>query len=209
MEEPARRREFVNRKGLIVAAALDVFAEVGFQKASMREIANRAGMTQAAIYYHFSDKTALLMNIISAFSEDLIARLDAVLQTPGEPKSKLGKLIYEQLDLVGTRKNELKILMEDKVHLAESDRAEIKLFERKIFRIYKTCLDQMKEEGDLNDINSVVAAFGILGSINWVYHWYREDGDVSFDEVKDSILTFALSGCCKSAKFAAKLREAV
>jgi TetR/AcrR family transcriptional regulator len=46
-------------RGAILAAALDVFSERGFDGASTREIASRAGVTQPLLNYHFSSKDEL------------------------------------------------------------------------------------------------------------------------------------------------------
>src|SRR3979411_752407 len=49
--------------------AIELFAQHGYQKTSLREIAERLGMTKAALYYHYPSKQALLLAII----EPLIA----------------------------------------------------------------------------------------------------------------------------------------
>jgi AcrR family transcriptional regulator len=53
--------------------ALELFATQGFEKTSLREIAERLGITKAALYYHFPSKDALLGAIV----DPLIADLDA------------------------------------------------------------------------------------------------------------------------------------
>jgi AcrR family transcriptional regulator len=45
----------------ILDAALDLFTDQGFDGASLREIAQRVGVTKAALYYHFSSKEEMLM----------------------------------------------------------------------------------------------------------------------------------------------------
>jgi AcrR family transcriptional regulator len=45
----------------ILDVALDLFVTQGYDKASLREIAERMGFTKAALYYHFASKSDLLM----------------------------------------------------------------------------------------------------------------------------------------------------
>lgn len=45
----------------ILDVALDLFVEKGYDKTSLREIAERMGFTKAALYYHFASKSDLLM----------------------------------------------------------------------------------------------------------------------------------------------------
>ncbi|HEY6274709.1 MAG TPA: TetR/AcrR family transcriptional regulator [Streptosporangiaceae bacterium] len=68
----------------IQAIALDLFAEQGYDKTSLREIAEGLGVTKAALYYHFNSKE----DIVRSFTEDYRAELDEVItwgasQPPG------------------------------------------------------------------------------------------------------------------------------
>jgi AcrR family transcriptional regulator len=44
--------------------AVELFARHGYERTSLREIAERLGMTKAALYYHYPSKQALLLSII-------------------------------------------------------------------------------------------------------------------------------------------------
>jgi AcrR family transcriptional regulator len=65
--------------------ALELFAEQGYEKTSLREIAERLGVTKAALYYHFKSKE----DIVHSFTDDYFAEFDALLdwakdQPPGD-----------------------------------------------------------------------------------------------------------------------------
>jgi AcrR family transcriptional regulator len=55
--------------------ALELFAEQGYEKTSLREIAERLGVTKAALYYHFRSKE----DIVHSFTDDYFAAIDALL----------------------------------------------------------------------------------------------------------------------------------
>ena len=59
----------------IKEVALDLFTEQGYEKTSLREIAERLGVTKAALYYHFKSKD----EIVNGFVEDRLAHLDELL----------------------------------------------------------------------------------------------------------------------------------
>src|SRR5215472_471729 len=59
----------------IQAIALELFAEQGYEKTSLREIAERLGVTKAALYYHFKSKE----DIVRSFVEDYRAELEQVI----------------------------------------------------------------------------------------------------------------------------------
>lgn len=52
------------RKGEILHAAMEVFAEKGYDGGSMREIASRVGVTEPALYRHFTGKEALFIALM-------------------------------------------------------------------------------------------------------------------------------------------------
>ena len=54
--------------------ALELFAEQGYEKTSLREIAERLGVTKAALYYHFKSKE----DIVHSFTDDYFTELDAL-----------------------------------------------------------------------------------------------------------------------------------
>jgi TetR/AcrR family transcriptional regulator len=66
----------------ILAAALDVFSELGFDGASTREIARRAGVTQPLLNYHFSNKDELwrtaVDEVFGALNAALSARIEGL-----------------------------------------------------------------------------------------------------------------------------------
>jgi AcrR family transcriptional regulator len=55
--------------------ALDLFLEQGYEGTSLREIAERLGVTKAALYYHFKSKD----DIVNSFIEDRLAGLDKLI----------------------------------------------------------------------------------------------------------------------------------
>ncbi|MDG4833156.1 helix-turn-helix domain containing protein [Solwaraspora sp. WMMD1047] len=65
-----------NTRSRIQAIALELFTEQGYEKTSLREIAERLGVTKAALYYHFKSKD----DIVNSFVSDRISRLDELVK---------------------------------------------------------------------------------------------------------------------------------
>src|SRR5215467_885410 len=71
-------------KSRLCALALQLFAEQGYEKTSLREIAERLGVTKAALYYYFKSKEDIVRSLV----EDYAAQIDELIawaktQTPG------------------------------------------------------------------------------------------------------------------------------
>lgn len=65
------QRRRTDTRGQIQEIALELFAEQGYEKTSLREIADRLGVTKAALYYHFKAKD----DILRALFEDHMERI--------------------------------------------------------------------------------------------------------------------------------------
>jgi AcrR family transcriptional regulator len=64
----------------ILDVALDLFIEQGYDKTSLREIADRLGFTKAALYYHFERKEDILLALhlrLHSLVPDVLDRLDS------------------------------------------------------------------------------------------------------------------------------------
>jgi AcrR family transcriptional regulator len=72
--EPAGR----DTKAAIERAALELFSTQGYEKTSLREIAEQVGITKASLYYHYSSKQELLQHIVGTFFEEMLEVLKAV-----------------------------------------------------------------------------------------------------------------------------------
>ncbi len=70
----------------ILDVALDLFVDQGYDKTSLREIAERMGFTKAALYYHFASKSDILMGLHMRMHN----ALDDLLPELGNPPVSLG-----------------------------------------------------------------------------------------------------------------------
>ena len=69
-------REQSDTRTRIQAVALELFIEQGYEATSLREIAERLGVTKAALYYHFKTKE----DIVASLVQDRIEALEALLE---------------------------------------------------------------------------------------------------------------------------------
>ena len=69
-------RRHTDTKARIQEVALELFAQQGYEKTSLREIAERLGVTKAALYYHFRTKE----DIVASMFDDLMAQIDEIIE---------------------------------------------------------------------------------------------------------------------------------
>ncbi|HEY1487219.1 MAG TPA: helix-turn-helix domain-containing protein, partial [Micromonosporaceae bacterium] len=83
----------------ILAAAVELFAEQGYDKTSVQEVVERAGVTKGALYHYFSAKDDLLFEIYRSLLAEQMAGLDRIMSERRDPASTVRAIIA---DLVRT-----------------------------------------------------------------------------------------------------------
>ncbi len=78
-----------------MAAAKEEFMEKGYEKASMRSIADRCGMTAAGIYRHCKDKEDLFCQLVSPSEDKLKEWAKEHIQRYADPAKKGKKIIWQ------------------------------------------------------------------------------------------------------------------
>src|ERR1700759_1999467 len=94
-------------RGRILEAALELFADSGFEGASTRAIADRAGVNLPAIQYYFGSKEGLYRAVVEQISQQMQAgvspiadRVRDVLQNGQPSRQRLVDLLSDMLDIV-------------------------------------------------------------------------------------------------------------
>jgi AcrR family transcriptional regulator len=90
--EPKFRRRPEARPAEILAAALEVFAERGFQAARLEEVAKRAGVSKGALYLYFETKADLFRAVVTDAISPNIERVKAMAtaEVPLETAVRMG-----------------------------------------------------------------------------------------------------------------------
>jgi AcrR family transcriptional regulator len=81
-----------DRREAILDAARSAFAERGFHKTSLDSVAERAGVSKALLYEHFSSKRELYVAMLEMHVHELVERISGAVAgaEPGEPRMRAG-----------------------------------------------------------------------------------------------------------------------
>ena len=106
-----RTAEVGNTRERILQVALDLFGRQGYSGTSIRDIANRMGMTKAAVYYHFPSKENLLADILTP----AMTRVGHVLTTAGQVRTSEQRraLVTALVDVVGDVGPQVVVMLSD------------------------------------------------------------------------------------------------
>jgi AcrR family transcriptional regulator len=84
---PKRVEESTSTRDRILDVALELFSDEGYDKTSLREIAERLGFSKAAIYYHFASKEDILRELHHRLHDFGRAALDTLGKSEGSPEA--------------------------------------------------------------------------------------------------------------------------
>jgi AcrR family transcriptional regulator len=103
----------------ILRAALDLFAEHGYQRTSLRQIGERLQLTKAAVLYHFPAKEHLLAALVEPLVADLETLLDAAEAGPAEQARRT--VLEGWVDTMLTHRRPLGMLFHDIALITRGD----------------------------------------------------------------------------------------
>jgi TetR/AcrR family transcriptional regulator, regulator of cefoperazone and chloramphenicol sensitivity len=86
-----------NTRAKILGAAGEVFAEQGFEGATIRAITERAGVNVAAVNYHFRDKAELYTRVVVDACSARAVWHDVIVESPSSPEERLRSMIFHFL----------------------------------------------------------------------------------------------------------------
>lgn len=190
---PARRgRPGYDREG-ILAVAVQVFNEQGYDATSVSDLARRLGLTKSALYHHFSSKEELLSVAVEAALGGLEAVFDDPRASAGAASDRLRFVLVGATDVLVTRLPAVTLLLRVR---GTSPVEQAALERRRAFDHRVTALvADAQAEGDVrDDVDAAVAARLLFGMINSVVEWYRPGGGVDGGRLGADIVRIALDG---------------
>ena len=181
------------KRASIVRAAAQCFNRSGFHGTSMDDIAERLGVTKAALYRYVDNKHELLYASFNMAMDSSFATLDAAerLQTSGLEKLRAAVSGY-LTELIGKLGHPV-VLLEDKALKPDQQRAIIRRRDQ-AERRYRALVEEGIRDGSIGPCNPKIAVFALMGAINWVPKWYRPDGELSAAEVVEALVDLITTG---------------
>lgn len=110
------------RKLALLNAAIELFAEHGYDRVTIREIGDRLGMTSASLYRHYDGKAALLADAVDLVIHPMIEELDRIAATPATPRQRLAEAIEFHAQFALDHRTYLRVYYLESRHLSQEAR---------------------------------------------------------------------------------------
>ena len=190
-DRPALGERYDRRQADVVEASAAVFAEHGYERTSVAELAERLGLATGALYHYFSGKEELLIRICDQLMSPLLAASEEVLAAGSPPERQLRELVRLWVAHVTRHRDHLLVFQQVR-HLVDHGeqwreiRSDRKSFERLLAGAIGQALGPgRREEADL-------ALYALLGMVNHTAQWYRPRGPLSAEQIADGYVDLVL-----------------
>lgn len=149
----------------ILDAATELFAERGFARTTIRQIADRAAANSALIYYYFGSKGGLLESMVARMHGGVRANLERTAELSGTPRQQLERFIRLQVVLLRKRAPLLRFVLREILSRNEIVLGMIRqAVDVNLGRVVEL-IEEGKAAGEFRDVDAHLAARTLMGSL--------------------------------------------
>lgn len=196
-EGKASQREETFEK--ILGAALDLFVSRGFEGTRVDEIAEAAGLTKGAIYFHFSTKDDVLLTLLDQVEKNFVDPMDRRVRRAGPgAREKFVAFAHQQSEL-GVGRTKLAILaIKTSSDLAAGDARfgpKIRQIYRRLYDIVEDIIELGRAQGEFRtDIGTrQLASFVIAAHDGTFLEWQRRGLELKPPEIIHAFRSLVLA----------------
>ncbi|HEY4021859.1 MAG TPA: TetR/AcrR family transcriptional regulator [Pseudonocardiaceae bacterium] len=184
----------------ILAGAKAAFEEHGYHGTTVRDIAQRAGVTVPGLYYHYESKQAMLIALLMGSMQALLDRCDTALAKAGEdPRSRLSALVECVVEFMARHASQG--LTSELRSLEPDNRTRYVALRDELEQLTRDIVTAGNNAGMFNAEFPVETTRAVLTMCDAVGRWYRPGGRLSPGTVAKRYVAIAFNtvGCREPA----------
>ena len=152
---------------LILRAAEIEFANRGFARARLEDIAEPVGITRAAVIYHFGDKETLYAAVLEATFKALAERIRAALEADAPHAERVEQLIGAWVDYAAERPTLARLFMREVADSPRELAPEIRHLVDPMFSVVTEGIEKGQREGAFRKIDPALVVSVLAGATVW------------------------------------------
>lgn len=194
-----RRRDRIQKRDAVVKVAASLFLELGYDRASLNEVAQRLNITKPALYNYFRSKDEILLECYRLGRErvdDAVAAIDASRQSGLE---KVRGFIRAYALVMTEDFGTCLARLDDRV-LAPDDRAGIRSAKRSLDDALRRYIGEGIEDGSIRSCDPKLSAFIIFGALHGIGHWFDAAGEFDAATISSRYAEELTAGMAGSTK---------
>ena len=179
----------------ILKNAAKVFADEGFDRASMSLLARECGISKANIYHYYDSKDALLFDILDTYLKALRERICGIDLDGMSPEEQLRAIISETLLAYQGADNEHRVQSTGIPALPPEQQDVLRGYQREMVKHMSDAIRAVAPavfDGDKGKLYSITMS--VFGMLNWFYMWNSKAGADAREDYATLVSDLTLSG---------------
>jgi AcrR family transcriptional regulator len=178
----------------ILGAALELFAEKGYDATSVNQVVIRAGVTKGALYHYFAAKEDLLYEIYRGLLDQQLADLERISVEEPDPSRALSAVIHDLVVTTITHRREVIVFSRESARLSTERWRALQRDWRRYQDIVRRVIRDAQRQGTFSAAASPeLASWMIFGFTTSLPTWYRPDGPKSPADIAADASGFVLA----------------
>jgi AcrR family transcriptional regulator len=183
----------LSTKQRIEQAALQLFAAKGFEATGIRDIADRVGISTAALYHYMGSKEELLIDFMLVSMVQLTRVAREALTAADGPTAELATLVRAHVGF-HTLDPQRSLVADDELRaLSEEAFTRVMQLRDGYEQIWAETLDRGLCNGEFHFADASITRLALLEMCNGVARWYSDRGPKRPDEIADEFTNLALA----------------
>jgi len=192
--------DYDKRKENILQHSAELFAEVGYHKASIDQLAEASNITKSLIYHYFKSKQDILYQCMLNHVELLRSTARGCIDANQSSKDQLQNILLQFLQIYETAGARHRILVNDLQQLLPEQKSEIVIIQNDITQIFKTLITRITGPEDQDKNLDTARTFLLLSMINWTHTWFNADGTMTSQELGKLVYDIFVNGVAGAAQ---------
>ncbi len=190
-----------NKEATILAEACRLFATNGFAETSIRDIADAAGISNAALYHFFADKNELFARIFVSVTSQLCAFVESRID-PSETATRRLRAFMRGYGTFFEDHTYMCIAASSSFRaLGDSPKRDEAIYWRDRYEgIVRAIIRQGMDRGEFREGDAALVGRAVLSCLNWLHRWYRPSGRLTPIEIVDGYADILIGGIAAPAK---------
>ena len=174
------RETVVDSRQEILRTAARLFQQRGYDATSMNDVAAALKLSKGGLYHHFQSKDEILFEIMNHAMEMTQERVIAPVRGIADPVERLRALIRLHIEVVlSPRDREITVMLHENHPLPPALRKRINHRKKEYVHFVESLIaDVQRTRSATAAVSPRAAAFALLGMINWIYQWYKPEGEL-------------------------------
>ncbi|TJZ43508.1 TetR/AcrR family transcriptional regulator [Streptomyces piniterrae] len=177
----------------LLATATRLFAEQGYDRTSVQEIVDAAGVTKGALYHYFGSKDDLLHEVYGRVLRLQQERLDHFADADAPVERRLRDAAADVVVTTIENLDDTKIFFRSMHHLSPEKDKQVRAERRRYHERFRALIEEGQHTGVFAaDIPADLVVDYHFGSVHHLGTWYRENGPLSPQQVADHLADLLL-----------------